>query len=272
MDYFKTLTIAGSDSGGGAGIQADIKTMSALGCYAFSVITSVTAQNTKGVYAIENLSPNIVEAQLNAVITDIRPDAIKVGMLGNIECINKIATILTENTDIPLIVDPVMVSTSGSKLMSDNAVEVFIKELLPIATLLTPNIMEAEVLSGEKISNVDSINYAARKIIAQGCNALLVKGGHISEEGKIDRLYQSNGEKIEFSSPTIITRNTHGTGCTLSSSITAFIAQGLGLIDAIREAKKYITNALKAGMKIKIGSGYGPVNHFYKPEKLKIHD
>lgn len=269
MHYVKTLTIAGSDSGGGAGIQADIKTMSALGCYASSVITAVTAQNTKQVFDIQNINPSVVEAQLRAVLTDLRPNAIKIGMVGSAENMESIAKILSEVSDIPLIIDPVMVSTSGNKLMDDSAVHTFCQQLLPLATLLTPNIPEAEVLAGMPITSVSDIDEAAMRILKRGCKALLIKGGHVEGSMKTDRLYFSNGsEPMVFKAKSIETRNTHGTGCTLSSAITALLARGLQLEEAVAMAKNYVSNALKEGADVEIGSGHGAVNHFYNPEKL----
>ena len=269
MHYVKTLTIAGSDSGGGAGIQADIKTMSALGCYASSVVTAVTAQNTKQVFCIQDIEAAVVEAQLRAVLTDLRPDAIKIGMVGCAENIKTIAQVLAEYNDIPLVIDPVMVSTSGNKLMEEEAIGTFCQHLLPMATVLTPNIAEAEVLARRTIATVADIDEAAEQILKLGCKALLIKGGHIEGNEKTDRLYFSNNSKpLIFESETIDSFNTHGTGCTLSSAIAAFLARGLRLEKAVAMAKNYISQAIREGANVCIGSGHGAVNHFFYPEKL----
>ncbi|GAB6982775.1 bifunctional hydroxymethylpyrimidine kinase/phosphomethylpyrimidine kinase [Prevotella dentasini] len=270
MYYVKTLTVAGSDSCGGAGIQADIKTMSALGCYAASVVTAVTAQNTTGVTAIQQMTPEMVRAQLRAVLDDLRPQAVKVGMLGDRATVQAVATELAGYSAVPLIADPVMVSTSGSRLMEPDAVEEFCKRLLPMATLLTPNIPEAEVLSGMSIQSEGDMDRAARRIMDRGCKALLIKGGHTDGAEKADRLYFADGRHKAFRGKTIETRNTHGTGCTLSSAIAAYMARGEKLPEAVRRAKEYVSNALAAGAGVETGGGHGPVNHFFLPEKLII--
>ncbi len=267
--YISTLTIAGSDSCGGAGIQADIKTMSALGCYAASVITAVTVQNTMGVSAVHAVPPEIVAGQIRAVMDDIRPQAVKVGMVNDIDTINAIADTLAEYDIEHLVVDPVMVATSGARLMQDDAVEVFIRKLMPLATLLTPNVPEAEVLSGITITGKTSMDNAARIIQDKGCQSLLIKGGHI-EGRKIDRLYTTAGEEREYEAANVETRNTHGTGCTLSSAITSYLAIGYPIDDAVAAAKEWLTGAIKAGADVEIGGGHGPVNHFYNPQKTII--
>lgn len=269
MHYVKTLTIAGSDSGGGAGIQADIKTMSALGCYASSVVTAVTAQNTQQVYCVQNIDAAVVEAQLRAVLTDLRPDAIKTGMVGCAENIESIARVLAEYGDIPLVIDPVMISTSGNKLMEEKAINIFCQLLLPMATVLTPNIPEAEVLARHSIATVADIDKAAKEILKRGCKALLIKGGHMEGSTKADRLYfADNSKPLTFATETISSLNTHGTGCTLSSAIAAFLARGLKLEEAVAMAKNYVSQAIKAGADVCVGSGHGAVNHFFCPEKL----
>ena len=267
--YIATLTIAGSDSCGGAGIQADIKTMSALGCYAASVITAVTVQNTTGVSAVHAVPPEIVAGQIRAVMDDIRPQAVKVGMVNDINTIKTIADTLAEYDIEHLVVDPVMVATSGARLMQDDAVGVFTERLMPLATLLTPNVPEAEVLSGISINDKSSMDNAARIIQDKGCQSLLIKGGHI-EGRKIDRLYTSMGREREYEAANVATRNTHGTGCTLSSAITSYLAMGYAIGEAIAAAKEWLTGALIAGANVEIGSGHGPVNHFYNPQKTII--
>lgn len=267
--YIATVTIAGSDSCGGAGIQADIKTMSALGCYAASVITAVTVQNTMGVSAVHAVPPEIVAGQIRAVMDDIRPQAVKVGMVNDINTIKTIADTLAEYDIEHLVVDPVMVATSGACLMQDDAVGVFTDRLMPLATLLTPNVPEAEVLSGISINDKSSMDNAARIIQDKGCQSLLIKGGHI-EGRKIDRLYTSMGREREYEAANVATRNTHGTGCTLSSAITSYLAMGYAIGEAIAAAKEWLTGALIAGANVEIGSGHGPVNHFYNPQKTII--
>ena len=267
--YISTLTIAGSDSCGGAGIQADIKAMSALGCYAASVITAVTVQNTMGVSAVHAVPPEIVAGQIRAVMDDIRPQAVKVGMVNDINTIKTIADTLAEYDIEHLVVDPVMVATSGARLMQDDAVGVFTERLMPLATLLTPNVPEAEVLSGITITGKTSMDNAARIIQDKGCQSLLIKGGHI-EGRKIDRLYTSMGREREYEAANVATRNTHGTGCTLSSAITSYLAMGYAIGEAIAAAKEWLTGALIAGANVEIGSGHGPVNHFYNPQKTII--
>ena len=272
--YIVTLSIAGSDSSGGAGIQADIKTMSALGCFAATAITSVTVQNTMGVSAVQKIEPEIVAGQIRAVIDDLQPSAIKIGMVNDSETICAIADTLNDyDTLPPIIIDPVMVSTSGSRLMQQDTIEIFKKELMPMATLLTPNIAEAEVLSGCHIEDICSINSAAQMILSQNCNAVLIKGGHLVE--KTDRLYvrsDQNGATLvaSYHHDSIYSANTHGTGCTLSSAIAAFMARGEKLEDAIRLAKEYVSEAIASGAEINIGRGAGPVNHFFNPQKMIV--
>ena len=219
MQYRCALTIAGSDSVGGAGIQADIKTMSALGVYAASAITAVTVQNTQGVYGIEAIRPEIVGGQISAVMDDIHPTAVKIGMVNDAETIHAIAKTLGRYKDVAVIIDPVMVSTSGCRLMQEDALQVFRTELMPLATLLTPNVPEAEILSGIKIETVDDMDRAAKRICNEAGCAVLVKGGHLDGNTKTDILYADGQRTATYEVQTVETRNTHGTGCTLSSAI-----------------------------------------------------
>lgn len=286
--YFPVLTIAGSDSSGGAGIQADIKTMSALGCYAASAITSITVQNTLGVTAVQAIHPDIVAGQIRAVMDDIHPLAIKIGMVNDADTICTIADTLSQYDVDRLVVDPVMVSTSGSRLMQEDALDVFCRLLLPMATLLTPNVPEAEVLADMKITSCDDMDIAAGRILKKGCEAVLIKGGHLAGR-KTDRFYRVVDENrfvegssavdgfrivdgglmmYEFACDNVPTRNTHGTGCTLSAAIASYLAFDCPAGDAIALAKDYLTDALKAGADVEIGSGHGPVNHFFDPKKL----
>ena len=280
--YIAVLTIAGSDCSGGAGIQADIKTISALGCYAASAITAITVQNTQGVTAVHAVPPEIVAGQIRAVMDDIKPKAVKIGMVNDAETIKAIADTLADYDIEHIVVDPVMVSTSGSKLMQDDAIKVFIEKLLPMSTLITPNIYEAEILAGKKITDEDSMNDVAGEILSKGAEAVLIKGGHIEGDKKVDQLYrairktESRSTELNmmigdsFESETVETRNTHGTGCTLSAAIASNLAMGLGINKAIDKAKYWLTSALIAGADVEIGSGHGPVNHFYAPRKMRI--
>ena len=269
MKYIPVLTIAGSDSSGGAGIQADIKAISALGCYAASAITAVTVQNTVGVKAVVPMRPEIVAAQIRAVMDDICPEAIKIGMVGDADIIRAIAETLRPYAPKTVIVDPVMVSTSGSRLMQAEALFAMRSELLPMATLITPNLHEAEVLSGLIVTDEATCSIAGRIIALASHCPVLVKGGHFGGLCKLDRLYGADGSVLEvFSGDTVDTRNSHGTGCTLSSAIACFAARGFGLVEAIRRAKDYVPAALAAGADVEIGQGHGPVNHFFDPTKM----
>ena len=261
MRYYTALTIAGSDSCGGAGIQADIKTMSALGVYAASAITAITVQNTKGVYGIQNVEPEIVKGQIEAVMDDIQPDAIKIGMVNDRDTIKAIAKTLKkyQGKYQHLVIDPVMVSTSGCRLMQEDALDIFISELLPLATLLTPNIPETEVLAGMKITRNEDMIAAAEKISDSYHCAVLCKGGHSLNDAN-DLLYR-NGSYRWFNGKRIDNPNTHGTGCTLSSAIAANLAKGFDLDTSVERAKDYISGAL--GAMLDLGHGSGPMNHAF---------
>lgn len=263
MRYIPSLTIAGSDSSGGAGIQADLKTMSALGCYAMSVVTAVTAQNTCGVRAATPISTDMIRAQIDAVLEDIPPKAIKIGMLFDADIITAVADAL-QDCDVPIVLDPVMVATSGDRLLDNGAVEALILRLVPLATLITPNLLEAEVLYGAKISSHSDIQKAGEQLLSHGCQAVLIKGGHTLDKEATDYLFTREGQAT-FTKPRLSSRNTHGTGCTLSSAITAYLAQGEKLHTAIAKAKEYLYQAIKSGELMEIGHGHGPVDHFYSP-------
>ncbi|QDJ13234.1 bifunctional hydroxymethylpyrimidine kinase/phosphomethylpyrimidine kinase [Mergibacter septicus] len=253
------LTIAGSDCSGGAGIQADLKTMTMNGVYAMSVITALTAQNTLGVTGILDVDANFLKKQLDAVFTDIYPEAVKIGMLSSQDLILTISSSLKEYKAKNIVVDPVMVSTSGSKLIADEAIETMCKELFPLAKVITPNIPEAEILSGIKIKNSEDMIQAAIKINKQYSCAVLCKGGHNLNDAN-DLLY--DGENIKwFKGRKIKNPNTHGTGCTLSSAIAANLAKGQELDIAIEKAKEYISNALQ--QMLDLGQGRGPMDHGY---------
>lgn len=266
--YPVVLTIAGSDSGGGAGIQADIKTFSALGVYGTSAITSITAQNTLGVRGIQAITPEILEGQIYAVFEDIKVDAVKIGMLHNKEVAQIVAAAIDKFKPAKIVLDPVMISTSGSKLLEDDTIEIIANELFRRVTLVTPNIDEAAFLSGIPIQNEEEMETAAYRLMEMGCNALLMKGGHLGKEEMADILYMKDKAPIRFTVPAIDTFNSHGTGCTLSSAIAAYLALGKDLQEAVRMAKQYITTALSEGANVKTGHGHGPLNHFFAPVPL----
>lgn len=253
----KVLSIAGSDPSGGAGIQADIKTITAHKLYAMAVIVSLTAQNTTAVSGVLDCLPEFVESQIDSVLSDITPDAIKLGMLSNANIMHSVAKMLKQYNCKNIVLDPVMVATTGGRLMDDNALGVYIDELFALARVVTPNLPEASVLSGIEIKNIDDMRAAAIKISSYGCQSVLIKGGHFV--GNATDLLYENGEFTEFSAIKIDTKNTHGTGCTLSSAIACNIASGLSVKDSVKNAKDYVTNALKNT--IAIGHGNGPINH-----------
>ncbi|MBF0101146.1 MAG: bifunctional hydroxymethylpyrimidine kinase/phosphomethylpyrimidine kinase [Desulfobacterales bacterium] len=264
QNYCTVLTIAGSDSSGGAGIQADLKTVSALGCYGMSVITALTAQNTTGVSLIHAVPLSMIEAQLDAIYSDIHVDAVKIGMLHSAEVIQVIAKQLQHYHASCIVLDPVMVAQTGSKLLQDDAIEALKEVLLPIADIVTPNLPEASVLYGKKIQGLQEMYSAAKNIAGFGCKNVLIKGGHDSGSESADVLYiASDDQWMTFSKPRIISNNTHGTGCTLSSAIAAGLAKEQPLIDAVYHAKTYVYEAICAGAGYKLGHGFGPVHHFY---------
>ncbi|MGI1805784.1 bifunctional hydroxymethylpyrimidine kinase/phosphomethylpyrimidine kinase [Exiguobacterium sp. TDN 0502] len=251
------LTIAGSDSGGGAGIQADLKTFSALGVYGMSVLTAVTAQNTLGVQAVEELSPEIVDAQLSSIFSDIRVDAIKIGMVSNAETIRVIATHLREQT-VPIILDPVMVAKGGHALLRTEAEQALISDLLPLATLITPNLPEAERLTAQAVTNLEEMRLAMHQLATQ-TGAVLLKGGHLP--GAATDLLFDGVEEHHFTSERLDNQHTHGTGCTLSAAIAARMALGEDLPTSVRQAKHYVTEAIRHGFAL--GQGIGPTHHFH---------
>jgi hydroxymethylpyrimidine/phosphomethylpyrimidine kinase len=257
------LTIAGSDSGGGAGIQADLKTFAALGVYGCSVITALTAQNTRGVTGIHDVPPAFVEAQFNAVIDDIAVKSIKIGMLANAEVIAAVARCLARAPGIPVVLDPVMVAASGDPLLRADAIEALKVALFPLAAVVTPNLHEAALLTGLPLAaNETAMRGQGMALLASGAAAVLMKGGHGSGAESVDLLITLEGE-TRLSAPRIATENVHGTGCTLSSAIAAGLAKGLPLREAISEAKAYITTAIAASSDIEVGHGHGPAHHFH---------
>lgn len=272
--YPIVLSIAGSDSSGGAGIQADLKTFSALGVYGTTAITAITAQNTLGVHAQHPIPAEMVYNQIVAVLDDLHPSFVKIGMLSNPEIVMAVADALSKYP-LSIVLDPVMVSSSGHRLLSVEAQEVIKQKLLPMATLITPNLPEMEALTGFPLSTYKEKEKAARCLMNSGAKAILLKGGHEEGDVKTDILFSNSATGIQsamFTSETVATRNIHGTGCTLSSAITAFLARGLALEEAIVEAKKYISNAIQSGADIAIGHGFGPVNHGFNPLKMYVHE
>ncbi len=261
--YTRVLSIAGSDSGGGAGIQADIKTISACGGYAATAITAVTVQNTLGVTAVHPIPIDIIEGQIDAVLSDIGADAIKIGMLHSAEVIEVVCRAIDKYNLRNVVLDPVMVSTSGHRLIEQSAIEMLSRELVPRATIITPNIPEAEILLGRKIADQDALPDAAHELSRGGSISVLLKAGHLTEEMLTDVFLEAGGEIHYLSSPRLHTQNTHGTGCTLSSAVAAFLAKGLTPAEAVRSAKEYLTSALVSGARFDIGHGHGPVDHQY---------
>ena len=258
------VTIAGSDSSGGAGIQADLKTFSALGVYGASVVAALTAQNTKGVAAIHEVPPAFVAAQMDAVFSDLAVGAVKIGMLGNADIIAAVAAGIERHKQTNVVLDPVMVATSGRRLLAPDAIEVLRVQLLPRALVVTPNLPEAAaLLDAAEAVNENEMLHQADRLIALGTNAVLMKGGHAAGTESIDVLVTATAS-IRVIGERIQTRNTHGTGCTLSAAITAGLAKGRGLTEAVRDAKEYITSAIAAADRLAIGHGPGPVHHFYR--------
>lgn len=270
MKYPVVLTIAGSDSVGGAGIQADIKAISATGGYAASAITAVTVQNTTGVRAVHNVPVEIVRGQIEAVIGDIGADAVKIGMLSTAGLVRAVKDSLTGLGVTNIVLDPVMVATSGDRLIDGDAVEVLATELAPFARVVTPNIPEAEILSGEKITSQADLPGVAGRLSARLSSlgdrpvSVLLKAGHLDEDYLVDYFFNAETGRIsELSSRRVLSRNTHGTGCTLSSALASYLAQGFSLDDAARRAKAYVARAIETGAAFDIGHGHGPVHHFW---------
>ncbi len=256
----KAMTIAGSDSGGGAGIQADLKTFAALGVYGTSAITAITAQNTLRVTGVLEVPPKMVAEQIDAIMSDIGTDAVKTGMLSSSPIISVVAAKVREHRLDRLVVDPVMVAKGGDRLLQKEAVQALRSELIPLAMVVTPNVGEAEVITGLSVKSLADARKAARAIVNMGARSVVVKGGHL-EGPAVDTFF--DGQKFrEYISPRIETTNTHGTGCTFASAIAAGLAKGLSLEEAIAQAKAYVTEAIKRSFAV--GQGHGPLNHFYK--------
>lgn len=270
MKYYKLLTIAGSDSGGGAGIQADLKTFSALGCYGMSVICALTAQNTQSVTGIYPVPPEFIALQIDTILEDIGVDAVKIGMLHSIEVIMAVTERLMHHRVQNIVVDPVMVSTGGDKLLQDDAIDALINILFPIATVITPNLPEASMLLNRPIDDLlkaddSQLEASCKHLSTFGSQSVLLKGGHGKSDRMVDLLYLSKEDRLKrFESHRIDTRNTHGTGCTLSAAIAAHLAKGLPIETAVFDAKTYITGAIEAGANYRLGNGHGPVHHFHR--------
>lgn len=263
-NYTRLLTIAGSDSGGGAGIQADLKTFSACGCYGMSAITALTAQNTVGVTDIHPVPVPFLEAQIRAVFDDIGVDGVKIGMLHSKEVIECVARLLTEYGCKRVVLDPVMVATSGDPLIREDAIEAMKEILFPAVHLITPNIPEAELLLGRKICGAAELIDAAKELVDAHSLNVLLKAGHLSEDTLEDVLVTAESGKVDiYSNTRLTTKNTHGTGCTMSSAIASYWSKGLELAEAVAEAEEYLHSAIKAGADYAIGGGHGPVHHFH---------
>ncbi len=270
--YVPILTIAGSDSGGGAGIQADIKTISALGCFATSAITAVTVQNTLGVRAIHSLPLDIIDGQIKAVMEDIQPKAIKIGMVDSPGVVEVIAKNLERFPKIPVVFDPVMVATSGDKLIKDETIALIVSRLFPLVDLVTPNLDEAMILIKQTVQSKKDMLVAARRILKLGADSVLLKGGHLKGDIIYDVLAKEGAELHVFNSPRVNTLNTHGSGCSLSSAIAAELGKGKHLAEAVEHARDYIFEALFHGKEPITGKGYGPLNHFHNPLKAIIDE
>ena len=268
--YVRVLSIAGSDSGGGAGIQADLKTFAALGCFGMTAITAITAQNTQGVRAIHGIPPEMLRAQIDAVVEDIGVDAVKIGMLHSPEIVAVVADAIRRHRLPHVVLDPVMVATSGDRLMADATVQVLVHELFPLAEVITPNLDEGALLLGHEIAGSDALDDAARELLAMGAPSVLLKGGHLAGHAVIDVLIETSGKLTRLEAPRIATRNVHGTGCTLSSAIAAQLALGLPLMRAVKEARAYILGAIAAGADVRTGHGAGPLNHGFSPIAQRI--
>lgn len=271
--YARVLTIAGSDSGGGAGIQADLKTFAALGCYGMTAITALTAQNTVGVQGIHGIPADFLKAQIQSVMDDIGIDAIKIGMLHAPEIVDVVAWAIDHYQLKNVVLDPVMVATSGDRLIASETVQVLVRELFPRATLITPNLDEAVLLLGREIPDASVLEVAGRELLAMGARAVLLKGGHLPGDDVVDLLLQPTMPSERLSSRRIQSRNTHGTGCTLSSAIAAYLALGLGLSEAVHCARQFIVQAIAHGADITTGHGHGPLNHGFAPVPMHaVHD
>ena len=270
LRYIRILSIAGSDSGGGAGIQADLKTFSALGCYGMTAISAITAQNTQGVRAIHGVPPEILRAQIAAVVEDIGVDAVKIGMLHSPEVVQVVADAIDQYQLPQVVLDPVMVATSGDRLMASETVQVLREKLFPLVQVITPNLDEAALLLGQPVEGIQALELAAQALLNLGAPAVLLKGGHLAGDVVVDVLAQADGRVQQWQSARIATANSHGTGCTLSSALAVYLALGYALPEAVVQARHYILGALQAGAVVRTGHGHGPLNHAYAPVAQRI--
>jgi hydroxymethylpyrimidine/phosphomethylpyrimidine kinase len=268
--YARVLSIAGSDSGGGAGIQADLKTFSALGCYGMTAITALTAQNTLGVQAIHGLPASFLKAQLQSVLDDIGVDAVKIGMLHSPEVVEVVAWAIDHYGLKQVVLDPVMVATSGDRLIAEETVSVLVKELFPRVQLVTPNLDEASLLLKQPLTAVDQLHIAAQALIDMGAKAVLLKGGHLPGDVLCDVLRTPSSDALVFEATRIHSRNVHGTGCSLSSAIAAHLASGKTMADAVAAARVFIRQAIADGASVKTGEGHGPLNHGFAPVVMQL--
>lgn len=268
--YPRVLTIAGSDSGGGAGIQADLKTFAALGCYGMTALTALTAQNTLGVRSIHGVPVEFLADQIAAVAEDIGVDATKIGMLHSAPVVRTVAEALDRHGLATVVLDPVMVATSGARLIEPDAVEALVRELFPRALLVTPNLDEASLLVGRTLRTEADMEAAGRELLARGARAVLVKGGHLAGDTVCDLLLMPDAAPLWLRNPRIATPNTHGTGCTLSSAIAAFLALGSDLPHAVRQAHEFVRAALATGATVRTGAGSGPLNHAHAPLPMQL--
>ncbi|KQM57130.1 bifunctional hydroxymethylpyrimidine kinase/phosphomethylpyrimidine kinase [Chryseobacterium sp. Leaf201] len=270
--YPSVMTIAGFDGSGGAGIQADIKTFSALGCYATSVLTALPVQNTTGVRKIYPIPIEAVSDQIEAVLDDIFPQAIKIGMVHTPQLVEAIAATLGRYPKIPVVFDPVMVATSGHRLIEEETITTITEKLFPIADIITPNMDEASLLAGMEVKTLDDMRTAGEKILTYGCKNILLKGGHQESPTVTSLFFDENGSQHSFETEKLATVNTHGSGCTLSSAIAAYLARGEALYDAVALAQDYVFEAISSGKDVVTGKGNGPLNHFFNPQKLIKHE
>lgn len=266
--YPSVLTIAGFDGSGGAGIQADIKTFSALGCYATSVLTALPVQNTQGVRAIYPIPVQAVKEQITAIFDDIPPSAIKIGMVHTRELAEIIAEALSPYPEIPVVLDPVMVATSGDTLIEEDTISCIIEKLFPLAAVITPNMDEAAILAKMPVNELQDMYLAGPKLLKLGCQSALVKGGHLTTPVLTSLFFEQKGSISTYEFEKFETQNTHGSGCTLSSAIASFLARGYPLKEAVKEGQYYVHQAIHHGKDVKTGKGNGPLNHFYNPQKL----
>lgn len=267
--YARVLSIAGSDSGGGAGIQADLKTIAALGCYGMTAITAITAQNTQGVRAIQALPPALLTQQIDAVVEDIGVDAVKIGMLHDAGVVRAVAEAIRRHRFAHVVLDPVMVAASGDPLLAANTVEALVRELFPLATVITPNLDEAALLLQRSVADDAALDTAAADLQQRGAQAVLLKGGHLPGALLTDLLRLPGGRTMRWQAERIATRNVHGAGCTLSSAIASYLALGEPLSDAVRRGRDYVRQALISGADMQLGHGHGPLNHGFAPLAAK---